>query len=93
LDNQFFSIVEDGRKNNGGARDNSGRKSKSDEQNLIERLSPMEDSAHQALRDNVEAGEAWAIKLYFEYMYGKPKQSVDHTTGGDKLHIPVSKWL
>jgi len=53
----------------------------------------MEDTAHNALRTNVEAGEAWAVKLFFEYMYGKPKQSVDHTTGGDKLSIPVSKWV
>jgi len=84
----------DGRKSNKGTKgNNGGRPSKSDEQNLIEKLSPMEDSAHKALKDNVEAGEAWAIKLYFEYMYGKPKQSVDHTTGGDKLHIPISKWL
>jgi len=82
----------DGRKNNGGHK-TAGRKPKSDEQKLIEKLSPMEDTAHNALRTNVEAGEAWAVKLFFEYMYGKPKQSVDHTTGGDKLSIPVSKWV
>ena len=84
--------MEDGRKNNGGHK-TAGRKSKSDEQNLIELLSPMQKDAHKALQDNVKAGEAWAVKLYFEYMYGKPKQSVDHTTGGDKLNIPISKWL
>jgi hypothetical protein len=84
--------MEDGRKNNGGHK-TAGRKSKSDEQNLIELLSPMQSDAHKALQDNVKAGEAWAVKLYFEYMYGKPKQSVDHTTGGDKLNIPISKWL
>lgn len=85
----------DGRKNNGGhsTKGFAGRKPKSDEQKLIEKLSPMEDIAHQALKENVTAGEAWAVKLYFEYMYGKPKQSIDHTTQGEKLNIPVSKWV
>lgn len=85
----------DGRKNNGGhsTKGFAGRKPKSDEQKLIEKLSPMEDIAHQALKKNVESGEAWAVKLYFEYMYGKPKQSIDHTTQGDKLNIPVSRWV
>lgn len=85
----------DGRKSNGGhsTKGFAGRPPKCDEQKLIEKLSPMEDEAHEALRTNVQAGEAWAIKLFFEYMYGKPKQSVDHTTGGDKLNIPISKWL
>lgn len=77
----------------GGARQGAGRKSKSDEQKLIEKLSPMEDIAHQALKENVTAGEAWAVKLYFEYMYGKPKQSIDHTTQGEKLNIPISRWV
>ena len=85
-------LSEDRRKYNGGNK-SAGRKPKSEEQKLIEKLSPMEDEAHQALKDNVTKGKPWAIKLFFEYMYGKPKQSIDHTSGGDKLNIPVSKWL
>lgn len=69
----------------GGKRNGAGRKSKAEEQQLIERLSPLEDIAHQKLKAAVKDGEQWAIRLYFEYMYGKPKQSMDVTTGGEKL--------
>lgn len=58
----------------GGKRDNAGRPPKADEQKLIEKLSPLEDKAYAALKTNIEANEAWAVKMWFEYMYGKPKQ-------------------
>ena len=69
----------------GGKREGAGRKAKKDEQKLIERLSPMENLAHEKLKEAVTEGEQWAIKLYFEYMYGRPKQTMDVTTGGEKL--------
>lgn len=61
----------------GGARENSGRKSKADEQKLIEKLSPLEQTAHDKLKENIESGKEWAIKLFFDYMYGKPKQMIE----------------
>ena len=78
----------DGRKNNGGNRKGAGRKSKADEQSLIEKLSPLEEKAHLALKKAIDNDENWAIKLYFEYMYGKPKQSTDITTNGKSVNIP-----
>jgi len=39
----------DGRKNNGGHK-NAGRKPKAEEQQLIERLSPLDDVAFKALK-------------------------------------------
>jgi hypothetical protein len=69
-------MKEDGRKNNGGHK-NSGRKSKAEEQKLIEKLSPFEKEAINQLRQAVEEGTPWAIKMYFEYMYGKPKMQVE----------------
>lgn len=66
----------DGRKNNGGHK-TAGRKSKADEQKLIERLSPLEDDAYKALKNALKQEQGWAIKLYFEYRYGKPKQTID----------------
>jgi hypothetical protein len=77
----------DGRKNNGGHK-TAGRKPKAEEQKLIERLTPLADSAHAALRDAVQAGEQWAVKLFFEYFYGKPKQSTDITTNGESINQP-----
>lgn len=69
----------------GGKRQGAGRPSKAEEQALIEKLSPLEDEAHQKLKEAVEAGEQWAVKMFFEYMYGKPSQGVDLTSKGDKL--------
>jgi len=65
----------DRRKNNKGTKgNNGGRPSKAEEQKLIEKLSPLEATAHKKLKEAIEDGKDWAIKMYFEYMYGKPKQ-------------------
>jgi len=69
--------MEDGRKNNGGNK-SAGRKPKADEQALIERLTPLSDDAYYALNLAIIKKEGWAVKLFFEYMYGKPKASVEN---------------
>ena len=69
----------DGRKNNGGNK-NAGRKPKADEQKLIERLSPLEETAYNALELALKGNEGWAVKLFMEYRYGKPKQTVEQNT-------------
>jgi hypothetical protein len=74
----------DKRKYNGG-HSNGGRRSKAEEQNLIEKLSPLEESAHMKLSEAIDSGKDWAIKMFFEYMYGKPKQQTDITTMGEKI--------
>ena len=61
----------------GGKREGAGRKSKAEEQKLIERLTPLQDSAYKALSNALKEEQGWAIKLFFEYMYGKPKQSIE----------------
>ena len=68
----------DGRKNNGGHK-TAGRKSKAEEQKLIEKLTPLEDKAFKALDNAIQEEHSWAVKLYFEYMYGKPKEKVELT--------------
>ncbi|MCS5622661.1 MAG: hypothetical protein NZ735_01690, partial [Candidatus Marinimicrobia bacterium] len=60
----------------GGYRPNSGRPKKSDELAMIEKLKPLEETAHIMLADLVEAGNIRAIELFFKYMYGNPKQIV-----------------
>ncbi len=69
----------DGRKNNGGKRQGAGRKPKADEQKLIEKLSPLEPKAFKALENAIQEEQSWAVKMYFEYMYGKPKERVEVT--------------
>ena len=70
----------DGRRNNKGTKGNKGgRKPKADEQELIERLSPLEDKGFKALQDGLDDGQSWAVKLFLEYRYGKPKQQIENT--------------
>ena len=64
----------------GGAREGAGRKPKAIEQNLIEKLSPLEDSAFAALTQAIHEGKDWAVKLFFQYKFGMPKQVVEQTT-------------
>jgi hypothetical protein len=48
----------------GGKRDNAGRKSKADEVSLIEKLSPLEDTAYAALKAGVEKGDFKFVQLF-----------------------------
>ena len=61
----------------GGKREGAGRKTKADEQELIERLTPLNDVAFEALKNGLEDDQPWAVKLFLEYKYGKPKQTID----------------
>lgn len=81
--------MEDKRKFNKGHA-GSGRKSKADEQNLIEKLSPLEPMAFDALTDALENKKDWAVKLFFEYMFGKPKQQTDITSMGEKIQNVIN---
>jgi hypothetical protein len=64
-------------KNKGGAREGAGRKSKAEEQSLIEKLTPLEPIAFKALKDALNEGKDWAVKLFFQYNFGMPKQVID----------------
>jgi hypothetical protein len=66
----------DKRKNNGG-HSNGGRKSKAEEQNLVEKLTPLIPKGYKALESGLDDDQSWAVKLFFEYLYGKPKQQID----------------
>lgn len=63
----------------GGSRPNSGRKPKSHEQGLIEKLTPMQPLAFKALKEAMTMGEPWAVKLFFDYKFGKAKETKDIT--------------
>ena len=68
----------------GGAREGAGRKSKSEEVAMIERLSPMEDKAYAALLAGVEKGDFKFVQLYFNYYAGKPKETKDITLNNEQ---------
>ena len=83
----------DKRANNGGARKGAGRKSKAAEQKLIENLTPTNDMALQSLEKGLEKKEQWAVKLFFEYFYGKPQQRVDVTSNEESLNMPLITFV
>jgi hypothetical protein len=71
----------------GGKREGAGRLSKTDEQKLVEELTPMKEQALLVLHRALKGGEQWAVKLWFEYYYGKPKQRVE-MSGSVEANLP-----
>ena len=63
---------------------NSGRKSKSDEIELIERLGVLDDEAFEQLRKGIERGEFAYVKLYFLYKWGRPKNIQEITVNSEQ---------
>jgi len=76
--------------NKGTKGNNGGRPSKADEQNLIEKLSPLEEQAFLKLSEAIDNGKDWAIKMFFEYMFGKPRQQTDVTSMGEKIQTIIN---
>jgi hypothetical protein len=64
----------------GGHREGSGRKSKAEELSLLEKLSPLEPKALAVLSQALDDHKDWAVKLFFQYQFGMPKQVVDQNT-------------
>ena len=83
----------DKRTNNGGARSGAGRKGKAEEQKLIENLTPMNPMALESLHKGLEKKEQWAVKLFFEYFYGKPQQRVDVTSNDESINMPLINFV
>jgi hypothetical protein len=67
-------------KKHGGAREGAGRKSKDEELKIIERLDNIIDSDDviKSLKGLIKDGNFNAIKLYLEYRYGKPKETIEN---------------
>lgn len=79
----------------GGARPGAGRKKKADEIAVIEKMDAVAapELAFKNLWLKVEEGDVSAIKLWLSYRFGMPKQSVDVTSDGEKINVPVSTWV
>jgi hypothetical protein len=69
--------------NRGGKRDGSGRKPKQEEVQLIEKLTPLEPLAFEALKDGLEKKDFKFVQLYYNYFAGKPKETRDITINED----------
>ena len=71
----------DKRRFNKGLKGVAGRKRKSDEIKLIERLDNIinSDAPIELMKQLMEQGNVTALKLYFSYRYGLPKADVNVT--------------
>ena len=83
----------DKRKDNGGARGGAGRKPKATEQELIEKLTPLEESAFKALQAGLKDGQNWAVKLFFEYKFGKAKEYKEIDIVDNNITVSIVKWF
>lgn len=72
----------DKRKNNGGARTNSGRLKKDELISLIDTMDAIlvPEEVWSALALRIEQKDVNAIKTWLQYRYGMPKQVIDQTT-------------
>ncbi len=78
----------------GGKREGAGRKPKDEEHKVIEKLHPLNPKVFAALTLAIENGERWAVELWFKYVVGMPRQSVDHTTNGESVKsISPIEWV
>ena len=77
----------------GGKREGAGRKPKADEDKLIQKLSQLDDKAFKCLEDGIKDGNYQFRNKFMEFRYGKPKESVDVTSGGESINIPIIKFF
>ena len=63
---------------------NSGRKNKSDEIAMIERLSPLDAVAFEKLKEGIERGDFNYVKLFFNYRFGKAKVIQEITVNSEQ---------
>ena len=73
----------DKRKNNGGHK-SAGRKSKAEEVQMIERLTPLEPKAFKALEKGVDKGDFKYVQMFYHYYAGKPKETKDITISSEQ---------
>ena len=72
----------DRRKFNGGNK-NAGRKPKAEEVQLIEKLTPLEPIAFEALREGLKNKDFKYVQLFYNYYAGKPRETKDITVNED----------
>ena len=74
----------------GGVREGAGRPSKSEEVALIEKLSPLEPLAFDALEKGLERGDFKFVQLFYNYYAGKPRETKDITLNSEQPLFNIS---
>lgn len=73
----------------GGPRPNSGRPKRMDEQAIIEKLTPMAETAFKVLQQKILEGDMAAIKLFCSYFIGLPTQKIENKIEGQLNQVSV----
>jgi hypothetical protein len=90
LENQEDTKTENKTKGKwGGPRPNSGRPKRMDEQSIIEKLTPMAETAFKVLNQKILDGDMNAIKLYMSYFLGMPTQKVESKIEGQLNSVKI----
>ena len=90
MENQEISKTEHKPKGKwGGPRPNSGRPKRMDEQAIIEKLSPMAETAFKVLEQKILEGDMVAIKLYMSYFIGLPTQKIENKIEGQLNSVKI----
>jgi len=53
----------------------------------------MSGIALEALQEGIKGKQQWAVKLYFEYFYGKPQQRLDITSNEETINLPLITFI
>lgn len=67
-----------------GMKGRSGRLPKQVDQEMIEALKVYKDDVFRILHENILKGEYWAIRIWFERMYGKPTEQTNLTVNTEQ---------
>jgi hypothetical protein len=89
MNSQTEIIQEEKKKGRGGFRPNSGRPRRMDEQAIIEKLTPMAETAFKVLQQKIQDGDMNAIKLYMQYFLGLPTQKIENKIEGQLNQVSV----
>jgi hypothetical protein len=74
----------------GGKRPNqTGRPKRMDEQAIIEKLTPMSESAFKVLASKIKEGDLNAVKLFMSYYLGMPTQKVESKIEGQLNQVSI----
>lgn len=67
-----------------GVKGKSGRKPDDVNLAIIERLTPLDDTAFEMLKQGIEGGDFKFIRLYFLYRFGSPRQIKEITVNQEQ---------
>ena len=83
----------DGRKFNRGHKGLAGRKPKTYETKLAEKLSDVEDDIIEVIKKKALGGDKDMIKLYMAYLHGQPKVKTENETTVTSQSIQMKDLL